>query len=147
MKRFSFSMQKILDWRQYAEDQAKLDLGRAVSVVNRIEAELRNIAQNRVHAMLERTNEGSQNLNITAILAIEDYITLLDAKKEQLLTELVSAQLVVEQKREVFAEAMKKRSVLTKLSERQLEAYKEDELREEDKVLDEVGARMGMNVT
>jgi flagellar FliJ protein len=93
--------------------------------------------------MLERTNEG-KNLNIAVILAIEDYITLLDTKKEQQLNELVSAQLVVDQKRTVFAEAMKKRSVLTKLSERQLAEYKKEVLREEDKALDEVGARIGI---
>jgi flagellar FliJ protein len=145
MKRFSFSLQKILGIRQYTEDQAKLELGRAMSVLNRIDAELRLVAQNRVYAMQQRTNEGSSSINITSFLVIEDYILLLDAKKEHLLVEFAEAELVVEQKRAVFVEAMKKRKVLTKLSERQFETYKTEAAREESTALDEVGARLAMS--
>ena len=143
MKKFAFTLQKILDLRQYAEDQAKLELGRAVSVVNRLQAELVHIARAKDAAEKERAAVLSGSVDVTALLAVENYIGLLDVKKEQLFQELAAAELAAEQKRALFAQAMQKRAVLTKLSERQHEAWKLELEREEDLVLDEVGARKG----
>jgi flagellar export protein FliJ len=142
MKKFAFTLQKILSLRQYAEDSAKLELGRAVSVVNRIENDLRLLAQNRLAANAELAYTGAGAIDVTRLLLIEDYIGMLDIQKERLLEELAAAELVAEQKRAVYVEAMKKRAALTKLSERQQEAWKAELLREEDLALDEAGARM-----
>jgi flagellar FliJ protein len=142
MKKFVFTLQKILDLRQHAEDSAKLELGRAVSVVNRIENDLRLLAQNRFTANSELAHNGAGSVQVTHLLAIEDYIRMLDIKKERLLSELAAAELVAEQKRALYVEAMKKRAALTKLSERQQEVWKEEFIREEDRALDEAGARM-----
>lgn len=141
MKKFAFTLQKILDLRQYAEDQAKLELGRAVSVVNRLNAELERLARDKDAAEKERAAVLNGTVDVAALLAVENYIGLLDTKKEQLLHELAIAELAAEQKRAVFAQAMQKRAVLTKLSERQRAAWKLEFEREEDLALDEAGAR------
>jgi flagellar FliJ protein len=140
MKKFSFTLQKILDLRRYAEDRAKLELGRAVSVVNRVKSDLNIVAQNRLAANEEIARNSIGELPVTRLLSIENYIGMLDIKKERLLRELAAAEFVAEQKRALFAEAMKKRAVLTKLSERQLEEWKTELVHEEDLVLDEVGS-------
>jgi flagellar FliJ protein len=140
MKKFSFTLQKILDLRRYAEDRARLELGRAVSVVNRIENDLNLVAQNRLAANEDIARNSFGELPMMRLHAIENYIGMLDIKKERLLRELAVAELAAEQKRALFAEAMKKRAVLTKLSERRLEEWKTELVHEEDLVLDEVGS-------
>jgi flagellar FliJ protein len=140
MKKFAFTLQKILDLRQYAEDQAKFDLGRAVSVVNRINSDLHRLAHGKDAAEKERAAVLSGSVDVAALLSVENYIVLLDQKKEHLCEELAAAELAAAQKRGVFAEAMKKRAVLTNLYEQQYEEWKFEMEREEDIVLDEVGA-------
>ena len=45
MKRFQFSMQKILDLRKFEQQQAEAELGKANAEVARIQRELDSIAQ------------------------------------------------------------------------------------------------------
>jgi flagellar FliJ protein len=138
VKKFAFSLQKILDLRQYAEDQARLELGRAVSVVNALNAELRGVAQSRGRAMAGLASQNEGLLDVAQMQSVQGYISLLDVKKERLIADLAQAELAAQEKRDLYTEAMKKRSVLTKLSERQYEAYKKEKLREEDRFLDEL---------
>ena len=48
MKRFEFSLQKVLDLREFEENQAKNELGKAIAESDRIKAELEYIALKRV---------------------------------------------------------------------------------------------------
>ncbi|MDR1785112.1 MAG: flagellar export protein FliJ [Spirochaetaceae bacterium] len=141
MKKFAFTLQKVLDLRQYTEDQAKMELGRAVSAVNALNGELLAVAQNRGVAMAERASVKAGLLDIRALGSVEHYITLLDAKKDALAASLAQAEQAAAEKRGLYLEAMRNRSVLTKLSERQYAGYKKDLGREEDRLLDEAGSR------
>ena len=111
MKRFSFSMQKILDIREFTERQAQIELGQAVAEVNRINEELESVAQEKLRML--QINLKSASLN--EFLVHENYTKRLELTKERLLEELAAAQLVVDEKREIFAEAMKQRKILSNL--------------------------------
>ena len=52
--------------------------------------------------------------------------------------ELAAAELIVEEKRAVFAEALKKRKVLSNLKEKQLQQYKKEKQLEEDNIVDDI---------
>lgn len=52
--------------------------------------------------------------------------------------ELAAAQLVVDEKREVFAEAMKQRKILSNLKEKQFAQYKKEALVAEDNAVDDL---------
>ncbi|MBQ4498230.1 MAG: flagellar export protein FliJ [Spirochaetaceae bacterium] len=120
MKAFKFSLQKILDLRLFAEEQAKLALAAAIAESDRIKNSLKEIAQSRVEANHER----SVCTDITGHIAIENYINRLDIRKEELLEELASAELVVEEKRAAYNEAMKQRKVLSNLKDKKFAEYK-----------------------
>ena len=120
MKAFKFSLQKILDLRLFAEEQAKLALAAAISESDRIKNLLKEIAVKRVESNKER----SVCTDITGHIAIENYINRLDIRKEELLEELASAELVVEEKRAAFNEAMKQRKVLSNLKDKKFAEYK-----------------------
>ena len=134
MKRFRFSLQKVLDLRTFAEEQAKLALAAAISEADKIKNELKEIARKKVKANKER----SSCSDFTEHIVIEKYITRLELRKEELLEELVQAELIVEEKRKAFREAMKERKVLSNLREKKYAEYKKDYNRSREIELDDI---------
>ena len=134
MKKFEFSLEKVLRIREFEEEQAKIELGKAISEVNRINSELEFIASERVKNNLAR----SSCVDINFLMSIEKYIEGLDLKKEELLNELAQAEMLADERRKILAECMQKRKVLEKLKENQKIAYNKLVEREEEKVLDEI---------
>ena len=140
MKRFEFSLQKVLDLREFEEDQAKLDLAAAIAVADKIKLELEQIAREMVAAGNVRITG-----DIPAMQANEAYKVRLKLRKGELLEELAKAELVIEEKRKVFAEKMKNRKVITKLREKAEKEYRAEVLKEEEKVLDDItGAKFAL---
>ncbi len=140
MKRFEFSLQKVLDLREFEEDQAKLDLAAAIAVADKIKLELEQIAREMVAAGNVRITS-----DIPAMQANEAYKVRLKLRKGELLEELAQAELVIEEKRKVFAEKMKNRKVITKLREKAEKEYKAEVFKEEEKALDDItGAKFSM---
>ena len=134
MKKFVFPLQKILELREYEEDKAKLELGKAVAELERIKRLLQEVAQNRVAANQSRKD----TTDVIVLMNIENYIIGLDAKKEKLLEELTMAQMFFEEKRDLYTKAMQDREVLSKLKEKQLAEYKKEVLKEEENALDDI---------
>ena len=134
MKRFEFSLQKVLNLREFEEDQAKNELGKAIAESERIKAELEYVALKRV----ENNKARAQTTDMNEMMAIERFIVRLDLRKEELLEELAKAELVIEQKRQLFAEAMKNRKVVTKLREKKEAEYKADALKAEEAAIDDI---------
>ena len=102
MKKFVFSMEKILDLREYEEKQAQIELGKAIADAEKIRQQLNFVA-------IEKAKMLSMDISGTSInerLVHENYLVRLDRQKEVLLEELAAAELIVEEKRAVFAEAL-----------------------------------------
>lgn len=134
MKKFVFSMEKILDLREYEEKQAQIELGKAIGDAEKIRQQLNFVA-------IEKAKMLSMDISGTSInerLVHENYLVRLDRQKEVLLEELAAAELIVEEKRAVFAEALKKRKVLSNLKEKQLQQYKKEKQLEEDNSVDDI---------
>ncbi len=134
MKKFTFKLEKLLELRQFEEDKAKAALAEAIAVSERLKAELRQIAEDRV-----ATNTSRHGLSDpVAMQTIERYIVRLDTRKEQVLQELAQAELVVEEKRTLFAEAMRQRKIIDKLREKKYAEWKKERQKEEEKIIDEI---------
>ena len=125
MKRFVFNLEKVLGLRKHREQEAKIELGRAVGVLTKIENRIRETAANRRRAAAERfTDAGSA----AAILAWDRYIIRLDQEAERLLREAAEAQLAVEEKRALYLEASRELKVLEKLREKREKDYRRETL-------------------
>ena len=136
MKKFKFSLEKVLSLREFEEKQAQIELGKAQSVVNDLNEQLKFIASERLKCNESR----SKSSDLTFLMSIENYINGLDYKKEKLIEELVQAQIILEEKRAIVVEAIKKRKSLEKLKEKQFESYKKEYNKEEEKILDEISS-------
>ena len=134
MKRFQFSMQKILDLRKFEQQQAEAELGKANAEVARIQRELDLIAQKRVATIKTFDTE----TDFAVVAQIQQFFSMMDIKKEQFLQEIAQAQMRADQKRQVVLECMKKTKALEKLREKHLERWKKDVNRREQLVIDDI---------
>ena len=134
MKKFTFELQKVLEFRDFEKQQAEGELAKALAVETELNDNLKKIAQN--YASVKESMKG--NLNFQDVMAQSQYNNLLEYQKEELLKQLAQAKLVTEQKREVLRECMKKTTALEKLREKQLADWKAAADYEEAELLDEV---------
>lgn len=120
MKKFSFELEKVLEFRTFEQQQAEGELAKALAVETEINNNLKTIAQQ--YAALKSQMKG--NRNIDDIMSQSQYNNLLEYQKEELLKQLAEANIVTEQKREILRECMKKTTALEKLKEQQKADWK-----------------------
>jgi flagellar FliJ protein len=135
MKRFRFDLEKILEIRAYKEQEAEIELGRALGILTAIERELQSVAAARVKAASCRFAPGNGS---NEILRYDLYIRRLDAQRDRLVKEAAEAELKVEEARRVFLEASRERKVLDKLKEKRRQEYRGILLTEETKTQDDI---------
>ncbi len=134
MKKFTFKLAKLLELREFEEDKAKAALAEAIAVSENLKAELKQIAEDRA-----ATNSSRAGISDPVYMqSIERYIVRLDTRKELALQELAQAELVVEEKRSLFAEAMRQRKIIDKIKEKKYAEWKKERQKEEDKILDDI---------
>ena len=134
MAKFVFELQEILDFRNFEQEQAQIELGKALAVENQINQNLAQIAQQ--YAMLKHDMKGERDFNMVMIQ--NNHIKLLEYQKEELLKQLAEANLVTEEKRKILQECMKKTTSLEKLKDQQLQDFKQQMDYEENKNLEEL---------
>jgi len=120
MKRFNFSLQKILQVRKYREEECKIELGRAIGVLTEIENKIMTVASSRRLAALERFSATDD------MLAWDNYILRLDQECERLTVDAAKAQLVVEEKRKIYLEASQQLKAMEKLKEKKEKEYRKE---------------------
>lgn len=134
MKKFSFELQKVLEFRNFEKQQAEGELSKAFAVENEINENLKKIAQQ--YLALKQSMKGSTDFE--DVISSSQYSNLLDYQKEELLKQLAEAQVVTEQKREVLRECMKKTTALEKLRDRQKDEWKAAADYEEAEAMDDI---------
>ncbi|WP_288567553.1 flagellar export protein FliJ [uncultured Treponema sp.] len=134
MKKFAFSMQKILDLRIFEQRQAEMELGKANAEVARIQGELESIAKRKVSTI----KNFDTNTDFLIQAEIQSFFFMLEQKKEKFLEELATAQIAADEKREVVRQAMQKVKVLEKLKENKFRQWKKDSLKAEELAADDI---------
>lgn len=134
MKKFNFTLQKVLDLREFQKSQAQSELGKAVAEENRIQSTMNMIAEARVNSI----HEADKMKDIKSLYGVNLYFQLLEQRRKQLETELVKAKMVTDEKRGVMREAMKKVKVLETLKDHRKLDWKKQVLKEEDDQIDDI---------
>ena len=134
MKKFSYSLQKILDLRNFELDQAQMELGKVNAQIANVNNQLKAVAAQKFNAT--KTADSSNDLSLH--VQTQDFFIYLDQRKDALLAELVQLEMIAEQKRDVVREAMKKVKVLEKLKEKKYEAWKNEYQHQEELAVDDV---------
>jgi len=120
MKRFSFRLEKVMQLRKFKEDECKLALGQAISILNKIENDIKMTAVKRHNATEQRFNEGQD------MASWDNYILRLEQEAEKLANQAAQAELVVEEKRALYIEAQKDLKAIEKLKEKRKKEYRKE---------------------
>ncbi|MDB4897673.1 MAG: hypothetical protein JWN15_3935 [Firmicutes bacterium] len=144
MKRFTFSLDKVLKLRSQETEQAKRALALALSALDQAQQRAMMAHQE----LADRTEEASirEQTGITAAEfgTLRSYLAFLQRAVAQAEQQVSMAEQVVGQRREALMAARQRERVLERLRERRLEQYTLEALVEEQKVLDELGASPGL---
>ena len=98
MKKFKFELEDVLSLRKFQQEQAQIELGKAVAEEVKIQDNLNLIAMQHVEA--KKNLAGSTDF--AAIIKGQQYFSFLKKQKEKLLEDLAAAKMFTETKREVF---------------------------------------------
>ena len=137
MKAFEFSLEKILDLRKHFENEAKIELGRAVSVLADLESRLYILGAERDRAAAAQFSSANDAALMQQYMY---YLLRLDNEKETLLKETAIAELKVEEARNAYLEASRDRKVLDKLKEKRQNEYFKKALSQEAIMLDDISS-------
>ncbi len=134
MKKFSYSLQKILDLRNFEKEQAEEELGKVNSEITKIQNELDVLAQKKFSAQYISDSK----LDIGIYENTCSYIVFLDQKKEEYLNQMAKLKIIQDEKRKNVQQAMQNVKVLEKLKEKKSEDWHNEVLKEEELLQDDV---------
>ena len=141
MKKFKFDLEKILDLRKLHEEECKVALGRAISILNEIESDILKTASERHSAAVKKFQD------ISNLILWDNYILRLDRQSEQLMEQAAQAEIIVEEKRAEYIEASRELKALEKIREMKTEEYKKKAEAERAAEIDElISSRMTMQI-
>jgi flagellar FliJ protein len=132
MKRFKFNLEKILQLREFREEECKIALGQAVSYLNKIENDIKETALKRHAAVSLRFSD------VTEIASWESYIIRLDQQADRLTEQAAQAQMVVEEKRNLYLSAQRELKTIEKLKEKQKKEHRREMLNYEMNEVDDL---------
>jgi flagellar FliJ protein len=140
VNRFRFGLEKILELRQYREQEAKNELGQAIGILTGIENKINENTIIHAQAAQQRfTGINNSALGGTdSMLAWDSYIRRLEQEAERLAREAAQAELVVEEKRNLYIEASRELKVMENLKEKQEKEYRKGMFAAETKELDDM---------
>ena len=137
MKRFRFRLEKVLSLRKHHEQEAKTELGRAISVLNVIEHKIKLNESQHSQAVLERFSDINGNEGTSSMMSWDSYIRRLEQEAERLAEEAVRAEAVVEEKRTIYLEASRELKIMDKLKEKQKTEHRKEMYAAETKERDD----------
>ena len=137
MKAFAYNLEKILKLRTHYEEEAKIELGRAVGILSDIERKLMVLAEETVRAQASQFSSENSAVQIQQYMF---YLVRLENIREQLLQDLTIAEMKVDEARELYLEASRERKVLDKLKDKRRNEYRKTVLAEDIKTLDDLSA-------
>ena len=134
MKKFVFDLQDILDIRKFEQQQAEIELGKALGVENEIQQKLNALAVRQ--ASIQKTMKGSTDFN--DIASANQFYSYVRNSSEELMNQMAQAKLITEQKRKILKECMKKTDALESLKESEEQEFNQELKRQEAKQIDDI---------
>lgn len=136
MERFKFALEHVLKYRQNLEDQEKISLAKAMQRVRQEEGAARQLHEEKYRSI------SSFDIRVADLMYMrqhESYMSLLDLRIQNQQKQLAKAEKACNTARVRVVDAASKRKVLERLKDKQWAEYQQEQLKAEQKVLDEVG--------
>jgi len=134
MKKFVFELENILDIRRFQQQQAEIELGKALAEEKEVQDQLDRLAQQKVQ--VSSAMKGS--VNFADIANANQFYAFVRNRSELLMNELAQLKLVTDEKRNALQKAMQKTDSLENLKEQQKEEFVAAEKKREMREIDDI---------
>ena len=137
MTKFKFKLQTLLKVKTQMEDNLKNDLGKAIHKLQEEKAKLRRLEFEKNRYIME-FNEKSRKTTVSNLIKFNNYISFLAAKILDQKENINLASRNVDKIREELIKTVKEREILDKLKEKKYDVFQKDQLKDEQRLNDEI---------
>ena len=137
MKKFRFSLETVLDYKNQALDALRAEHGAILAQVRTQEKVIEDLEAEHREADEEFTQRKLEGINILDALNYETYLRSLERKLQEEHRKLERLRKREEEKRAQVVEARKETATLEKLKEHKLEDYRKAEQKDEEQRIEE----------
>jgi len=138
MAKFVFKLQPLLNVKQQMEDNLKNELGKAIKQLEKEKAVLAEIEDEKSRCIAEFNEKAGRGISVKTMRDYNVYILHLS---ERILLQKENVKLAsnnVDKIREELLKIIKEREILEKLKEKKFAEFLEEQLKEEQKINDEI---------
>ena len=137
MKKFRFSLETVLDYKQQALDALRAEHGAILAKVRRQEELIEELEAAYRHLAQEFNRRKLEGISILDAMKYEQYLRSSERQLEEAYQHLAKLQKQEEAKRDEVVEAKKETSSIEKLREKKLEGYNKAVQKSEEAMIDE----------
>ena len=137
MKKFRFSLETVLDYKNQALDALRAEHGAILAQVRAQEQVIEGLETEYHSADADFTQRKLEGINILDAMSYEQYLRSLERKLQEEYRKLDRLRKREEEKRTQVVEARKKTATIEKLKEHKLEDYRKAEQKAEEQRIEE----------
>jgi flagellar FliJ protein len=137
MKKFSFSLEKVLDFKQQTLDVKKNELSMLQMKLSELEKEIEDLNEKFSSSNRSMLDEMQNGITANDIAIYKMYLQSLNQKIEILTAERRKRMDVISQKKTDIVQINSEISGLEKLKEKQLDSYRKDRQKSEELAIEE----------
>jgi flagellar FliJ protein len=138
---FRFRLETILTQRRHVEESFQKELAEARQELAAVQADLRESKGRRQQCLRDMRRKQRDHFRADDMLLYYPYLERLKQEIERHMKAAAAAERKVTQKRQALLEAVKRRKIIDKLKEKQLQAYLKTEAGREQRFADEAAAQ------
>jgi len=142
MKKFSYSLESVLRVKRQMEEGTKLQLSQAIRRLRKEEEYLRQLILRQIHYREKKEQYARHGVEAPTLMLYDTYLRKLGEMIEERKERVASANRRVEELREELVKIMRDCETLEKLRDKKYREYKKEMTRTEQKVMDELAARI-----
>ena len=137
MKKFRFSLETVLDYKNQALDALRAEHGAILAQVRAQERVIADLEAEHREADEDYTQRKLEGINVLDALSFEQYLRALERKLQVEYYKLEELRRREERKRDQVVEARKETATIEKLKEHKLEDYRKAEQKDEEQRIEE----------
>ena len=137
MKKFRFSLETVLDYKQQALDSLRAEHGAILAQVRAQEQAVQALEEEHRRADDEFTQRKLEGINVLDALNFEQYLRAVERRLQTEHQKLEALERQEEKKRSQVVEARKETATIEKLKEHKLEDYRKAEQKDEEQRIEE----------
>ena len=137
MKKFRFSLETVLDYKNQALDALRAEHGAILAQVRAQEKVIEDLEAEHREVDADFTRRKLEGINVLDAMSCEQYLRSLERKLQEEYRRLERLRKREEEKRSQVVEARKETATIEKLKEHKLEDYRKAEQKDEEQRIEE----------